>query len=206
MLLEQSLVSQNLAAPSTDSNSLLASLQNANNSSLTDSSSDPLFPAASLLTKSVMQRGPIVAYLDLDRDALSDYQCLVRQQIEFFQAGTQDLESNAQGRNRAIVPNQVGIRCKHCSYLPPKLRARGAFYYPGKLTGIYQAAQNLATHHLCEQCPQVPRNVRKQLLRLKDGKSSAGGGKNYWADGARALGVVESTDDGLRFGGPASLL
>lgn len=64
--------------------------------------------------------------------------------------------------------------------------------------GLYQAAQNMATIHLCQHCQRIPSTVRSELLTLRERKSSAGGGKKYWGDGARVLGVYEA-DDGLRF-------
>ena len=143
-------------------------------------------------------RPPVVLYISCDDDSLSEYQCLVRKQIELFEAGREDVESNAQGRNRPIVMGQVGIRCRLCTMLPPKHRARGAIYYPAKLHGIYQAAQNMASAHLGEHCQHVPAPLRDDLTRHKDRKSSAGGGKKYWADGVRVLGVFED-EDGLRF-------
>lgn len=146
-------------------------------------------------------RVPSVLYMSCDDDSLSEYQCVVRKQIELFEARREDVESNAQGRNRPIVMGQVGIRCRHCTMLPPKHRARGAIYYPAKLHGLYQAAQNMASSHLCEHCQHVPPDVRAELLKLRDRKSSAGGGKKYWADGVRVLGVFEDSD-GLRFGKP----
>ena len=93
---------------------------------------------------------------------------------------------------------QVGVRCRHCSFLLPKHRARGAVYYPAKLEGVYQAAQNMASGHLCEHCPHISEELRNDLKKLRERKSSAGGGKKYWADGVRVLGVVED-DDVLRF-------
>lgn len=146
----------------------------------------------------VTSRQPVCLYLTCDEESLSAYQCLVRKQIELFQASREDVDSNAQGRNRPITLGQVGIRCRHCSFLPPKSRARGAIYYPAKLSGLYQAAQNMASAHLCEHCPQLPDQTRNDLLKLRQCKSSAGGGKKYWADGVRALGVVEDGDI-LRF-------
>lgn len=143
-------------------------------------------------------RPSIPLYLSCDDDSLSEYQCLVRKQIELFEARTEDVESNAQGRNRPIIMGQVGIRCRHCTMLPPKHRARGAIYYPAKLQGLYQAAQNMASGHLCEHCQHVPIPVRAELLKLRERKSSAGGGKKYWADGVRVIGVYED-DAGLRF-------
>jgi hypothetical protein len=71
-------------------------------------------------------------------------------------------------------------------------------YYPSKLDGVYQASQNLANAHLLQLCPLVPQHIRDELMRLKDKKSSAGGGKNSWAERLTALGVYED-DCGLRF-------
>jgi len=153
---------------------------------------------AQLPDSNLTGRPPIQLYISCDDDSLSDYQCLVRKNIELFEARREDVESNAQGRNRPIVMGQVGIRCGHCTMLPPKHRARGAVYYPAKLYGLYQAAQNMASSHLCEHCQHVPASIRAELLKLKDRKSSAGGGKKYWADGVRVLGVFED-EDGLRF-------
>lgn len=136
----------------------------------------------------------LVLYMTCDDDSLSAYQCLVRKQIELFAAKEEDVESNAQGRNKPIILGQVGIRCRHCSKIPPRHRTRGATYYPAKLHGLYQAAQNMASAHLCNHCQLIPDALRQDLVVLRDRKSSAGGGKQYWADGVRVLGVVESNN------------
>jgi len=137
-------------------------------------------------------RPPVDLYLPCDEDSLSDYQCLIRKQIELFEAGPEDVRRNAQGRNRAITLGQVGIRCKYCSYLEPAHRDRGAVYFPSKLNGIYQAGQNMASIHLSRHCRRIPVEVKREILRLVSlPKSSAGSGKKYWGDGARALGVIE---------------
>jgi hypothetical protein len=60
-------------------------------------------------------RNPVLLYMSCDDDSLSAYQCMVRRQIEIFEARTEDVESNAQGRNKPIVLGQVGIRCRHCT-------------------------------------------------------------------------------------------
>jgi len=139
-----------------------------------------------------------------DHDSLSRYQCIVRKQIEVFEAGQEYVDATAQGRNKPVVLGQVGIRCRHCQMVPVQQRGRGAVYYPSKLTGVYQAAQNMATYHLMGEksgCQHLPEMVRIELLSLnpqKKSKSSAGGGKKYWADGVRVLGVYED-ENGLRF-------
>ena len=133
-----------------------------------------------------------------DEDNLTTYQCLLRKQIEIFEATAEDIASTAQGRNKPIVPGQVGIRCRHCAGIPPRHRTRGATYYPAKLNGLYQAAQNMANAHLCSHCQLIPDALRRELTFLRDNKSCAGGGKLYWAKCVRILGVVES-DCVLRF-------
>lgn len=87
--------------------------------------------AAVALDVSAQQRlsghRPILLYMSCDHDSLSEYQCLVRKQIELFEAMPQDVESNAKGRNKPIVLGQVNLRerearrrpinnCTHCSH------------------------------------------------------------------------------------------
>lgn len=152
----------------------------------------------SILNTSRRRSLPLTLYMPCDEDSLSTYQCLARQQIELFEADSSDVESNAQGRNRAISLGQVGIRRRHCAFLVPKSRCRGATYYPAKLLGLYQAAQNMAGGHLSRLCPHVPDHIRNELLIAREQKSSAGGGKRYWSDSARALGIIEC-ENGLAF-------
>ena len=146
-------------------------------------------------------RPPVIMYTTCDDDSLSPYQCLVRKQIEIFEARPEDVDTNAQGRNKPIVLGQVGIRCRHCAGTMARHRARAAVYFPAKLHGLYQAAQNMATIHLAKSCKVLPESIRAELQNLRERKSSAGGGKAYWGNGARILGVIEQ-DEGhgvLRF-------
>ena len=64
---------------------------------------------------------------------------------------------------------------------------------------MYQTAQKMTVGHLCLHCDFVPSDIREKLQILKDQKSSDGGGKRYWADGVRSLGVFETPKDGLAF-------
>jgi hypothetical protein len=59
-------------------------------------------------------------------------------------------------------------------------------------------AQNMAKNHLCKHCRLIPDETRNQLLGLRDCKRRAAGGKKYWTEGVKVLGVIE-TNDGLRF-------
>ena len=89
--------------------------------------------ATGVKTKGLAGRLPITLYLTCDDDNLSEHQCLLRKQIELFEATENDIYANAQGRNKPIVLGQVGIRCKHCSQWPN--RGRGAVFYPSSLDG-----------------------------------------------------------------------
>jgi hypothetical protein len=136
--------------------------------------------------------------LPCDADNLSEYQLLIRKQLEVFEAGADDVDSNMQGRKKSIRLGQVGIRCRHCVHLPLRNRGRGAVYYPTKLQGIYQAAQNMASTHLTDACNIIDDELKAEMRRLRERRDTASGGKQYWADGARALGLYETDDCRIR--------
>ena len=48
-----------------------------------------------------MQKGISLA-LSIDSEMLSEYQLLVRRQLELFEAGPEDVESNTQGRKKQV--------------------------------------------------------------------------------------------------------
>lgn len=146
-------------------------------------------------------RAGIGLSLACDAEQLSDYQIMVRHQLELFEAGIEDVECNTQGRKKQVVLGQVGIRCKHCSIYPIRARGRGAVYYPAKLWGVYQAAQNMASSHLCQACQNIPIVTKDHIRKLRERRDNASGGKQYWADGCRALGLYEA-EDGLRMKPP----
>jgi hypothetical protein len=161
-------------------------------------------PSAAAAALQYIQPGRgIVKCLSLacDVEHLSDYQILVRQQLELFEADERDVECNTQGRKRPVTIHQVGLRCRHCALTPYRHRGRGAVYYPAKLEGVYQAAQNMAGSHLCKPgvCPHLPPLQQQQLKELRSRRDNASGGKQYWADGCRALGLAETPNHGLRF-------
>jgi hypothetical protein len=135
--------------------------------------------------------------LSVDDEHLSEYQILIRKQLEVFEAQQDDAESNTQGRKKSVTVGQVGLRCRHCAGLPLRQRGKGAVYYPTKLQGIYQAAQNMANSHLSNSCQYIDEKVKADIKTLRERRDTASGGKKYWADGARALGIYEAPD-GLR--------
>jgi hypothetical protein len=56
-------------------------------------------------------------HIQYDLDSLSDYQILVRQQLELFEATHEDIESNTQGRKKPVIIGQVRVaRSKLASF------------------------------------------------------------------------------------------
>jgi hypothetical protein len=146
---------------------------------------------------------PALLYLEADANILSNYQCFLRKQIEIFESSNDDVQFNASRMNRSIVLGQVGLRCRHCANTPEWERSSGAVYYPGNLSMLYQAGQNLAKNHLCQGCNAIPQQMREYLKYLRAANRRASNGKEYWKKTARYLGIIE---DGarLRFQCPSS--
>jgi hypothetical protein len=129
---------------------------------------------------------------DTDLHHLSKYQCLIRQQLEFFAAKPENAVFSVQGRKRPIRIGQVGIQCRHCCHLPHRSRGRGAVYYPVNLAGVYQAVQNMATVHLNQYCSEISDEIRSELksLRGKRDESTSTGGKYYWTSKCEDVGIT----------------
>jgi hypothetical protein len=142
---------------------------------------------------------PVVLFLLEDESKLSAYQILLRSQIEFFSATSDDIATHARGRNKPITLGQVGIRCKHCKHLAANRRSKGSVYFPFSLVGLYQAAQNMGSSHFNGQsCSEMDAALKQQFVEVLACKSTVGSGKQYWAKAAKKLGMMD-TEEGLRF-------
>jgi hypothetical protein len=152
----------------------------------------PSEPPGEAGAPSLTDRPPIALHLEEDSHSLNAYQCLLRKQIELFEtAPTSGVEGRSQGRNTPIRIGQVGIRCRHCASLPNKARPKGAVYYSKSLDGVYQVSQNMSKVHLTERCRRIPNIIKQRLISLHSVNRRASGGKPYWVDGIRQLGVYE---------------
>lgn len=138
--------------------------------------------------------------LQCDGTRLSGYQTLIRRQLEFFVADSEDVQSGGQGRKKKLSLGQVGIRCIHCRHLPWTRRGHAAIYFPSTLEGVYQAAQNMAANHLCGSCHCIPVTLQAELRCLRKGTvpRNPRNGKFYWAEACRTIGLVETTKNGLK--------
>ena len=52
-------------------------------------------------------------------------------------------------------------------------------------------AQNMSKIHFMQACTLIPEQTKSQLRSLQSVSSRASGGKEYWAEGLRVLGIVE---------------
>jgi len=135
---------------------------------------------------------------------MSEYQAYLRTQLAFCETSHTQNQGRAQGRNKPIVPGQVGLICKHCAVHATTTtrnnnNVRGTVYYPACINRIYQAAQNMAHNHLLSSCPCIRTADRQRLAALKDMKAiKTGSGKAYWESAARNAGLVERPE-GLFF-------
>ena len=139
---------------------------------------------------------PVCLYLEYDQQILTQYQCLLRQQIELFEAGPEDVAASVKGRIKPLRLGQLGLRCRHCRIVPPPQRTRATVYFPGTARGVYQICQNMGKKHLCDKCPQIPPPLKQRLRDMfnsKEDNNRQAGGKSYWVESLAVLGVYEDT-------------
>jgi hypothetical protein len=138
-----------------------------------------------------------------DQCRLSEFQYLLRHQIEVFEATDDDVATHVRGRNKLVTFGQVGIRCKYCAHLPVSRRQKGSTYFPSNMLGIYQAAQNMSNAHIqCGLCECMPNGVRLQFIYMMEnrlGATNHGAGRSYWSKSASLLGLVDTENHGIRF-------
>ena len=81
-------------------------------------------------TPTVNPRFPRLLYCKSDDAILGEYQTLLRQQLELFEADSHDVINGTfrQGRTTPIRLGQIGLRCKHCSKSPMSTRTKGSVY------------------------------------------------------------------------------
>jgi hypothetical protein len=84
---------------------------------------------------------PAVLFCEADEERLTSYQCLLRKQLELFEADMEDVRhSTRQGRTAPIKFGQVGVRCRHCASSKVSAGTKGASYYSQTIDGIYQVS------------------------------------------------------------------
>jgi len=131
---------------------------------------------------------------------LSGIQCFVRSSmVEVFSLTEEDTEEEDDQYDDAEI-GQVGIRCKFCAILQPKLRPKGYVYFPDSISNIYQCVADLQRRHLTS-CPEIPEDTKKFYKTQRGFASKAEGEtQQYWIDSARELGLIDVIENGgIRF-------
>lgn len=136
-----------------------------------------------------------------DSEWLSTLNCFIRGEcVEAFSA-TEDDVAKVSKRGR-ITSQQVGIRCCFCKHRPKDEALSAATSYPVSMAGIYESVKRWQKFHL-EVCQDIPPTTRAKLQELASSNSWVPTTRQYWADSAKALGMVD-TQDGIRFGADPS--
>ncbi len=148
----------------------------------------------------------LLGHLDVHYTDLSEHQRFARQQIELFEASSDDVATHRRGRNKPIELGQVGIRCKHCNRVPMEERQKGSLYFPSTITGVYQAAQNMSALHIANgSCHVMPDSVKNQFATMKEQKLNSprynknGSRREYWMKSVSELGLIDVPEHGIRF-------
>lgn len=152
-----------------------------------------------------------------DSKHLNPIHCFVRRHVEFFAAEKDDIAAPAPGRKNPVILGQVGVRCIHCSRIPPKDRVKRAVCYPASVSGIYHSVSNMKFDHF-SKCKALPESQRALFMQLREacqrrGKDGSGGKDpsqgfkkpgianstaQYYHDSAIRMGLVDS-NSGIRF-------
>lgn len=135
-----------------------------------------------------------------DKNWLSDSDCFVRNNIEVFTANQSDVEKAAADKKYPIKLGQVGIRCIHCATASGGANC-GAVSYPYSISGIYESVREFQRLHLVA-CQHIPLDVKVRSEKIMGGSSSLSSVlRRYYVQAARALGLFDTQDDGIRAGG-----
>ena len=173
---------------------------------LSRSSMEPhgVFPASSsaasdTTSAGIPQSSRVLLAIHEDKDWLSDMDCFVRNNIEVFSSNPLDVENAAADRKYPIRLGQVGIRCIHCASSTGGARG-AAVAYPYSISGIYESVREFQRLHL-EHCPNLPVELKETSKRLGSGASSLSSVlRRYYVQAARALGLYDTNDSGIKVG------
>ena len=136
-----------------------------------------------------------------DKEWISDMDCYIRKQLEFFCATEVDVDTALEHDKSSIVVGQVGIRCLHCA-----MACKGdegcsgmAVSYPSQLNSIHEAVREFQRLHL-DSCVHIPDAVKDKVSSFKGASSLSSVLRKYYVLAAKALGLFD-TPTGVWAGG-----
>mmetsp|Transcript_19251 Transcript_19251/g.44025 ORF Transcript_19251/g.44025 Transcript_19251/m.44025 type:complete len:365 (+) Transcript_19251:2-1096(+) len=145
----------------------------------------------------------ILVAIPEDKEWLSDIDSYVRKQLEVFCATEDDVKAAEKDRKYPITVGQVGIRCIHCSIAQGNDAVGHAIAFPRFINGIYDAVKEFHRVHL-DTCPNLPSTTKVKLDSMKGASSLSSVLRKYYLLSAKALGLVDTKDSGIRTGGESS--
>jgi len=158
---------------------------------------DPTTMAATMMTDATEEDGRRIFRLcrDVDKEALSERQCYVRQRyIQAFTAISSDVSSRPSKGAKMIRLGQVGIRCVFCKHLSIEDRAERAVCYPRSVSRLYQTIADMQRKHFVS-CKCIPSQIQETYRTLKTNrKHGQVAPHQYWAQSANEIGLIDSPD------------
>jgi len=134
--------------------------------------------------------GKIVLGNAEDKEWLSDMDCILRQNVEVFEADNDDI---AQAKF-PIVLGQVGLRCLHCSSCSSstvecssRASTRNHTFYPLAINDMYEMMKSFQEH--LEACPNLPQSTLEQLVGASKTRSLSSMTKRYFVQASHKLGL-----------------
>ena len=125
-----------------------------------------------------------------DEEHLNKYQCLLRKQIELFEAGPNETIVSPLGFPRPLFSRQVGLRCRHCADNLQK--NYGAIFYCNSFLEVRLYAQDIADVHMLRDCPKFLPALKMELMLYKNQAGPTSPEQVvYWCAALRFLGVQE---------------
>lgn len=140
-----------------------------------------------------------------DKDWLSDDHCFVRNNIEVFVATQYDCKQATDERKYPIKLGWVGFRCLHCAKTPRGARD-GAVFYPYSVSGIFESVREFQRLHF-EKCTNLPPDVVEAFRSVNKASTTLSSVlRRYYVQSARALGLIDFPDGGIKAGAKVGCL
>jgi hypothetical protein len=140
-----------------------------------------------------------------DKDWLSDDHCFVRNNIEVFVATQYDCKQATDERKYPIKLGWVGFRCLHCAKTPRGARD-GAVFYPYSISGIFESVREFQRLHF-EKCTNLPPDVVEAFRSVNKASTTLSSVlRRYYVQSARALGLIDFPDGGIKAGAKVGCL
>mmetsp|Transcript_28861 Transcript_28861/g.44347 ORF Transcript_28861/g.44347 Transcript_28861/m.44347 type:complete len:628 (-) Transcript_28861:333-2216(-) len=131
-----------------------------------------------------------------DNKWLSTYLCFVRSEfLEVFRADGTDVATRI--CTKRVYSGQVGIRCRFCTHLNPRDRARRSSSFPSSISRIYQSLTMMLRDHF-PKCTEIPAHLKSKFEELRlTTTPGATDSKHFWISSAKDIGLIDTEGKGI---------